>query len=70
MSGLAAGAPLPDAPDWLGTLHLANITGDRNAGIGALGDAVVARMIRYGLNRDGAWDPCRAIRSAMRTSRP
>lgn len=46
-----------DAPDWFGTLHSANITADRDAGIGALSDAVLARMIRYGVNRAGRWAP-------------
>jgi len=57
MSERAAGAPMRDAPDWFGALHSANITGDRNAGVGGISDALVARMIRYGINRDGAWGP-------------
>lgn len=57
MSERAAGAPIHDAPDWFGTLHSGNITGDPNAGIGSISDQVIARMIRYGVNRDGVWGP-------------
>lgn len=53
----AAGSPMRDAPDWFGRLHSANITADRGAGIGAVRDPVVARMIRYGINRNGLWGP-------------
>ncbi|HWA77034.1 MAG TPA: c-type cytochrome [Polyangiaceae bacterium] len=53
----AAGAPIHDAPDWFGSLHSGNITADRAAGIGGISDAAAARMIRYGVNRDGRWGP-------------
>ena len=53
----ASGAPLADAPAWLGTLHAANITSHPVAGIGALSDAAIARVIRYGVDRHGHWVP-------------
>ena len=53
----ASGAPIHDAPAWLGTLHSGNLTSDRTAGIGALSDGLAARTIRYGVNRDGHWVP-------------
>ncbi len=53
----ASGAPLRDAPDFLGQLHAANITADPRAGIGAVDDAVVARTIRYGVSRQAKWIP-------------
>jgi mono/diheme cytochrome c family protein len=53
----ASGAPLHDAPEWLGFMHSGNITADRAAGIGAVSDAHLARMIRYGVNRSGHWAP-------------
>lgn len=53
----ASGAPLYDAPEWLGTLHSGNLTSDRTAGIGALSDALAARTIRFGISREGRWVP-------------
>jgi len=53
----ASGAPIHDAPQWLGQLHSGNITSDRAAGIGSISDAAAARMIRYGVNRSGHWGP-------------
>ncbi len=53
----ASGAPMLDAPDWLGRLHSSNITADLGAGIGAVGDAVLARTIRYGVSRARRWVP-------------
>ena len=53
----ASGAPILDAPRWLGQFHSGNITSDRAAGIGSISDAVAARMIRYGVNRSGHWGP-------------
>lgn len=47
----ATGAPLDDAPAFLGTFHSANITADKVAGVGALNDEEIARTIRYGVNR-------------------
>jgi len=51
----ASGAAMREAPEWLGLLHSANLTSDPVAGIGRLSDALAARMIRYGVNRDGHW---------------
>src|SRR5262245_29811547 len=42
----ASGAPIADAPAWIGSLHSGNITADPVAGIGRLSDALRARMIR------------------------
>jgi mono/diheme cytochrome c family protein len=53
----ASGAPMREAPEWLGSLHSANITSDAAAGIGRLSDGLAARMIRYGVSRDGRWGP-------------
>jgi mono/diheme cytochrome c family protein len=53
----ASGAPLLEAPDWLGRLHSANITADPRAGVGGVDDAVLARTIRYGVSRSRRWIP-------------
>jgi mono/diheme cytochrome c family protein len=53
----AAGAPLSDAPPWIGSFHAANLTSHGAAGIGAVEDAVLARSIRYGVDREGRWMP-------------
>jgi len=53
----ASGAPIADAPAWIGSLHSGNITSDPVAGIGGLSDALRGRMIRTGRNRHGHWGP-------------
>lgn len=53
----ASGAPILDAPDWLGRLHSGNITADRRAGIGSVTDGTLARTIRYGVSRSRKWVP-------------
>lgn len=53
----ASGAPIADAPAWIGSLHSGNITADPVAGIGSLSDPLRARMIRTGRNRHGRWAP-------------
>jgi len=53
----ASGASMAEVPGWLGQFHSGNITSDPRAGIGAISDAVAARMIRYGVNRSGHWAP-------------
>jgi len=53
----ASGAPLAEAPAWLGTLHSANLTAHPVAGIGLLSDRAIARAIRYGIDRHGHWIP-------------
>jgi len=53
----ASGAPMREAPDWLGELHSANITADPGAGIGGVADGVIARTIRYGVSRSSRWVP-------------
>lgn len=53
----ASGAPIVDAPAWIGVLHSGNITADPRAGIGGLSDALRGRMIRTGRNRHGRWTP-------------
>ena len=49
----ATGAPMKDAPGWLGSLHTANLTSHPSAGIGSAKDEELARVIRYGVSRDG-----------------
>jgi mono/diheme cytochrome c family protein len=53
----ASGAPMSDAPDWFGRMHSGNLTADPDAGIGGLSDAVLARTIRYAVDRNGRWVP-------------
>lgn len=47
------GQPMKDAPGWLGRLYTANLTSHPTAGIGAAKDEELARVIRYGVSRDG-----------------
>lgn len=49
----AMGAPLTEIPEFLGTFHSANLTSHPTAGIGALDDETIARVIRFGIDRDG-----------------
>lgn len=56
-SARASGAPLSDAPAWLGSFHSGNLTSHTTAGIGAVKDAVLARTIRFGVDREGRWIP-------------
>jgi mono/diheme cytochrome c family protein len=42
-----------DFPSFFGHFESANLTSDRDAGIGALSDAVIARALRVGISRDG-----------------
>jgi len=49
----AAGARVANAPSFLGELWAPNITGDREAGVGAWTDGELARLIRNGVRRDG-----------------
>jgi mono/diheme cytochrome c family protein len=51
------GAPMKDAPAWLGSLHTANLTSHPTAGIGSAKDEELARTIRYGVTRDGRMVP-------------
>ncbi len=53
----ASGAPLADAPAWIGSLRSANLTSHPTAGIGAASDAELARTIRSGVDRGGRWIP-------------
>lgn len=52
-SARASGAPDGDAPAFLGRFYAPNLTSDPVHGIGAVADADVARMIRYGVTRAG-----------------
>ncbi len=49
----AAGAPLEEVPSFLGGFHARNLTRDERAGIGAFEDREIARLLRYGVTRDG-----------------
>ncbi|QRN96566.1 c-type cytochrome [Archangium violaceum] len=51
------GAPMKDAPGWLGSLYTANLTAHPTAGIGSAKDEELARVIRYGVSRDGRLVP-------------
>ncbi|PTL84485.1 c-type cytochrome [Vitiosangium sp. GDMCC 1.1324] len=51
------GAPMKDAPGWLGTLYTANLTSHPTTGIGSAKDEELARVIRYGVSRDGRLIP-------------
>ena len=50
-SDRAEGAAMSDLPKFLGSFHTANLTSHPTAGIGALRDEQIARMVRYGVNR-------------------
>ncbi|AKJ01170.1 cytochrome c [Archangium gephyra] len=52
-SGRVAGGRMPDMPEFLGTVYTANLTLHPTAGIGSLKDGELARMVRYGVRRDG-----------------
>jgi mono/diheme cytochrome c family protein len=49
----AVGQHLAEVPAFLGTFHSANLTRHPTAGIGAASDRELARIIRYGVTRDG-----------------
>lgn len=49
----ASGAQLTEAPAFLGTFHAPNITSDPAAGIGAMADEDIARVIRFGVGVHG-----------------
>ncbi len=48
-----SGARMEDVPAFLGTFYAANITSHPQAGVGAHTDEEIARIIRYGVSRDG-----------------
>lgn len=74
------GAPMKDAPAWLGELHTANLTSHPTAGVGAAKDEELARTIRYGVSRDHRLTPMppssmgdkdlEAVLGFMRSSHP
>lgn len=49
----AAGAPQTDVPGFLGRFHARNLTRHPTAGIGGFADRDIARLLRYGVTRDG-----------------
>jgi mono/diheme cytochrome c family protein len=49
----ASGAPLAELPAFLGTAHARNLTRHPTAGIGAMPDRALARLLRYGVTADG-----------------
>lgn len=51
-SGKAAGGRMP-GPAWIGEIHAANLTAHPEDGIAGVSDALVARVIRTGIRRDG-----------------
>ncbi len=52
-SGRAAGGRMPEMPAFFGDVYTANLTLHPTAGIGPLKDGEIARMVRYGVRRDG-----------------
>lgn len=48
-----SGTRLRDAPEFIGEFHSSNLTRDRRAGIGAWSDRDLARLLRFGVGRDG-----------------
>ncbi|HEX8433896.1 cytochrome c [Archangium sp.] len=52
-SGRVAGGRMPDMPAFFGNVYTANLTLHPTAGIGSLKDGEIARMVRYGVRRDG-----------------
>jgi mono/diheme cytochrome c family protein len=53
----ASGALMAEVPEWLGSFYAPNLTSHSTAGIGALSDGAIARMIRFGVNREGRFGP-------------
>ncbi|CAM3810274.1 c-type cytochrome [Corallococcus sp. ZKHCc1 1396] len=52
-SGRVSGGFMKGVPSIVGRVYAANITSDKQAGIGAMSDGELARAIRYGIKRDG-----------------
>jgi mono/diheme cytochrome c family protein len=52
-AGRATGKRMDDIPAFLGTFTAPNITGHASAGIGAWTDGDLARLVRFGVLRDG-----------------
>lgn len=57
------GRPIPFGP--LGTLHPSNLSSDPDTGIGAMSDADLARVIRYGVRPDGSPAPFMVVASRL-----
>jgi mono/diheme cytochrome c family protein len=49
----ASGIRLHELPPWMGEIYSANLTSHPTAGIGSAKDEELARVIRYGVNREG-----------------
>ena len=56
-TGTLAGKPMADLPAQFGWAHSANITGDRETGIGSWTDGELAYLLRTGVTRDGRYTP-------------
>lgn len=56
-TGQLTGERMADAPPQFGVIYSANITQDREYGIGAWTDAELAYLIRTGVTRDGRYTP-------------
>src|SRR5262245_46792529 len=56
-TGALTGQRMADAPPQFGTIYSANITQDREHGIGSWTDAELAYLIRTGVTRDGRYTP-------------
>jgi mono/diheme cytochrome c family protein len=62
VTGKLTGQQMRDLPDALGTMHSANLTSDPEFGIGAWKDEELARMIIYGIDRNGKATPMIAFK--------
>jgi mono/diheme cytochrome c family protein len=56
-TGTLSGRPMLDLPPRFGSAHSANITADRDTGIGAWTDGELAYLLRTGVTRDGRYTP-------------
>jgi mono/diheme cytochrome c family protein len=56
-TGKLSGRRMPDLPPQFGIAYSANITKDRETGIGAWTDGEIAYLLRTGIKRDGSYAP-------------
>jgi len=56
-TGKLSGHRMPDLPPQFGVAYSANITQDRETGIGAWTDGEIAYLLRTGIKRDGSYAP-------------
>src|SRR6185295_10229823 len=56
-TGKLSGHRMPDLPPQFGVAYSANITQDRETGIGTWTDGEIAYLLRTGIKRDGSYAP-------------